>query len=142
MTTSENPPVLSKEDKEKIKALSRRIKVTKTVATRSVKGKSGDNFVGFAAAWDTVQEDAGHGLVHTGEPEESPLIPGMTLKEARLSALILGMQADLAAHDHAMAGGNISSEHREVAVRGIKHNYAALMADILHAGEPDDEGGS
>ena len=126
-------PALSPEDKAVIKSLSKKIKVTKTVCTRSVKGKAGDTYVGFAAAWDTIQEDGGHNLLHAGETEESPLVPGMTLKESRLAALILGMQADLAAHDHAMAGGNITPAQREVAIRAIKNNYALLLADILHA---------
>jgi len=126
-------PALSPEDKEQIKALAKKIKVTKTVCTRSVKGRSGDTYVGFAAAWDTIQEDGGHNLLHAGETEESPLVPGMTLRESRLAALILGMQADLAAHDHAMAGGNITPEQRHVAIRAVKNNYALLMADILHA---------
>ena len=132
-TGSNRTPTLTPEDKATIKALSKRIKITKTVCTRSVKGKHGDTYVGFAAAWDTIQEDGGHNLVHAGETEESPNVPGMTLKESRLTGLILGMQADLAAHDHAMAGGNITPEQREVAIRSIKHNYALLMADILRA---------
>jgi len=133
-------PALTPEDKAKIKALAKRIKVTKTVCTRSVKGKSGDSYVGFAAAWDTIQEDGGHNLLHAGETEESPLVPGMTLRESRLAALILGMQADLAAHDHAMAGGNITPGQRDGAIRAIKNNYALLMADLLHSDGTDLNG--
>lgn len=139
--STQNSPALTVEDKAKIKALGKRIKVTKAVCTRSVKGKSGDSYVGFAAAWDTVQEDGGHNLVHTGESEESSLVPGMTLKESRLAALILAMQADLAAHDHAMAGGNISPGQRDGAIRAIKNNYALLMAELLHTDNGNGNGG-
>lgn len=133
-TNSASKPILTEEDKAKIREISQRIKVTKVVCTRSVKGKNGDSYAGFSAAWDSIQEDGGQNLLHTGDSEESSAVKGMTVKEARLASLILAMQADLAAHDHAMAGGNITQETWVQATKSIKHNYTLLMADTLHAG--------
>ena len=44
---------------------------------------------------------------------------------------MVGAQVDVAAHDQALAGGNLSIEQRAVAVRSIKHNYAQLMSDMF-----------
>ncbi len=132
---------------EEMKAVLREVRnkmqITKVVCTRSVKGKFGDSYVGFSAAWDTVQDDAGGGadlISAQGDDVQVAMhTSGMTLKEARLAALVLGMQADIAAHDHAMAGGNITQDQRNAAVRAIKHNYSKLMMDELGGEEVSDE---
>ncbi len=107
-----------------------RLVVTKVVCTRSIKNKQGDTFVGFSAGWDTVQEDGGQGLIHAGD-EAAESSSGMSLKESKIAAHILGMQTDMTAIDHALAGSLISSDAHERAARGIKHNYGQLMAKLL-----------
>lgn len=118
------------EMKALVKQVKDRLRITKVVATRSVKGKHGDVFVGYSSAWDSVQEDGGQGLVHTGG-EADEAAQGMTLKEAKMAAYILGMQADTTAFEQAMAGSIITPEQCERACKAIKHNYGQLMAKLL-----------
>ena len=63
---------------------------------------------------------------------------GMTLREGRLAALVLGMQVDIAAHEHAVAGSNITSEQLQNARRSIKANYTRLMLEVLGNGNGGD----
>jgi hypothetical protein len=119
---------------DEIKNLLRRvqsnIRITKVVATRAVKGKGGDTYAGFSAAWNTVQDDSGGGIeaLLTDAAEAQS---GMTLREARVAHLMLAMQADLAAHDAALAGGNISNNYHLEAQRGIKANYSRMIRETL-----------
>ena len=126
---------VSVEMKNALKKIKDSVRITKIVCTRSVKGKHGDSYVGFSAAWDTIQDDAGGGAdqISTLESVDTAksLGQGLSLRESRLAALVLGMQVDVAAHDQALAGGNLSIEQRAVAVRSIKHNYAQLMSDMF-----------
>jgi len=122
-----------------IQRLKERLRVTKVVCTRSVKGRSGDHYVGFSAAWDSTQDDAGGAAdLMTPQGEGDMAIAqtqiGMTLKEAKVAAFVLGMQADIAAHDHSAAGGSISEEQRDQALRAIKTNYSRLIVDMLGDG--------
>jgi len=111
------------------------LRVTKVVCTRSVKGRGGDHYVGFSAGWDTVQDDAGGGAdlnsAQDGDTAQATHDSGMTLRDAKMAAYVLGMQADLAAHDAAVAGSSITPEQHEAAQRGIKANYTKLMVDML-----------
>jgi hypothetical protein len=59
----------------------------------------------------------------------------MTLREAKIAAVILGMTADRTAHQNAWAGGNISAEHLNDALRGINNAYGKLLKDLLIEGE-------
>lgn len=129
----------TEEQKARLKRIKDSLKVTKVVCTRSVKGKNGDAYVGWSAGWDTVQEDGGHGLVHTGTSEESPEVPGMSVSDAKLATLVLGMQVDLAAHDNAMAGGSINGDQRQMARKAITHNYTKLLAEALKNGSSSSE---
>lgn len=119
---------MTKEQVDLLKGIKNKMRITKVVCTRSVKGKYGDTYVGFSAAWDTVQDDAGGGTDLISDEGTSS---GMTMKEARLASLLLAMQADIAATDHAMASGNITVEQREMAVKAAKHNYGKLLTAEL-----------
>lgn len=126
--------VLTAEDKDTIRRVKDKIRITKVVATRSVKGRAGDHYVGFSAAWDTIQDDAGGGaeLVTAQENDQALAFDqGMTIKEAKLAGYILAMQADISAHQHAAAGGNISPDQCNAAIKAIKNNYSRLMADMF-----------
>ena len=131
--------------KSELKALVDRVKkglvVTKVVATRSVKGTRGDTFVGFSAAWNSVQEDGGQGLV-TSLEEESQTVTAMTMEEAIVASIILAREADTAAYRNAAAGGNISPELATKAVTAIRANYnkALLQAfDLQESQERHDK---
>lgn len=137
---------VAKELREALTRVKTHLRVTKVVCTRSVKGRSGDHYVGFSAAWDSIQDDAG-GAADLGSTSSdtdltrSAHIGGMSLKDGRLAGLVLGMQADLAAHDHAMAGSNITVEQRAEAIKTIRHNYYRLMTELMK-GNGTENGGS
>ena len=125
--------------KAEIKRVRDMVRVTKVVCTRSVKGRGGDSYVGFSAAWDSIQDDGGGAAdlasaSTDAEVQQANASGGLTLREARIAAYVLAMQADIAAHDHAMAGGNISPEQRESAVRALKANYNRLLTDLVGNG--------
>jgi len=123
--------------KDALDNVKKHVRITKVVCTRSVKGRGGDNYVGFSAAWDTIQDDSGGGAdlnsAQDGDVEQAQH-GGMTLKEGRIAAHVIAMQADLAAHEHATAGGNLSAEQLENARRAIKNNYTTLMVESLRNG--------
>ena len=104
------------------------LRVTKVVCSRSVKGPNGDSYLGFSAAWDSVQDDAGG--ADLAAPEEGSS-KGLSLKESRLAAIILAMQTDLAAHNHAFAGGNLSEAELQRVVSGIKAGYNRLIVETM-----------
>lgn len=103
------------------------LKITKVVCTRSVKSPRGDIFVGFSAAWNSIQDDGGQNLLETMEEDVSN--QGMSLKEARAAAHLLAMQADVSAYENAVASCLISPDKAERAIRVIKSNYAKLLKD-------------
>lgn len=113
------------------------MRVSKVVATRAIKTKNGDFFVGLSAAWDTTQEDAGGmgadliDAMSTGEQEQAISQRGMTLKQAKVAGLLLGMQVDIQAVNHALCGGAISESECDTAVRAIKRNYMLKTAETL-----------
>lgn len=116
-----------------------KMRVTKVVATRSVKGARGDSFAGFAAAWETVQDDSGGRGAELIDTLDEPLGPqGMTLKEARVAHLLLALEADVSATEAAMAGGNISFEDGDNRIRMYKNNYAKLIRRATGQGSEDD----
>ena len=113
------------------------IRVTKVTATRSVKSPRGDHFVGFSAQYDSVQDDgSGPGEDHVGETasgEGTTPIGSMSLKEARMAAALVQMQADLCAIEHAYAGGDLKQSQRNDEVKRIKGNFGRLLMDLLGA---------
>lgn len=124
-------------DEKAMAALLRRVKqnlrVTKVVATRSVKGKHGDHFAGFAASYDSVQDEpAGSGKDLMGVvSDEAIAASGMTLREARVAYYLVAMQADILAHEAALANGGISGQHCSDAIKAIRSNYGKLIRKYL-----------
>ena len=130
---------MDKDLKATLENIKRHMRITKVTCTRSVKGRNGDNYVGFSAAWDTIQDDVGGATdAHVSSLTQGELAEassrGLTLRESRLASLVLGMQVDIAAHDHALASGNLTSEQHAMAIRTIKSSYSQLMADFLKNG--------
>jgi hypothetical protein len=119
------------EVRAKLREIKSKIRVTKVVCTRSVKGRGGDSYVGFSASWDTIQDDGTHDLESVGDIDEGTSLNAMTLKEAVIASKIVAREADLAAYDHAVSGGSISSEHYQQAIRQIKANYDQLILEAL-----------
>ena len=125
------------EDKElqairaRLRDIKKKIRITKVVCTRSVKGRGGDSYVGFSASWDTIQDDCTHDLENVGDIDEAQSLNAMTMKEALIASKIVAREADLAAYEHAVSGGSISSEHYQQAIRQIKANYDQLILEAL-----------
>lgn len=121
---------------DELRALVQRVKaglkITKVVATRSVKGRGGDTFAGFSAAWNSVQEDGGQGLVSsTDDGEESQTLTGMTMQEGIVASILVAREADIAAYRNAAAGGNISQSHADAAIAAIRSNYSKMLVQAL-----------
>lgn len=136
------------DDKEMTSVLQRiksNLRVTKVVATRSVKGQRGDHFAGFAACFDSVQDEGagiGKDLVETLDPTDGNVATGgMTLKEARVAHYLVSMQADIAAHEAALASGSISSQFCSDACKAIRSSYGKLIRRALegNSGAPAEE---
>ena len=142
MTTDDNNNDKRKALREALTRIRDHLKVTKVVCTRSIKGRYGDTYVGFSAAWNSIQDDAGGGGADMISAQDGDVglayANGLSLKEAKIAAYALAMQADIAAHNHALAGGNITLEQRDEAIRVIKANYTQLMLAEM---EQTDNGG-
>lgn len=126
------------EKKKQLRAIRDKIRITKVVATRSVKGRSGDSFAGFSAGWQTVQDDAGGpgADVMAGPDEDAAYASnGMTLKEARVAHYMVSMTADLAALESANANGSISNSYFQQASAGVRSNYNRLIQKALGNGD-------
>lgn len=124
--------------RETLRRIKSNIRITKVVATRAVKSKSGDTYAGFSAAWNTIQDDSGGGIgsILSDEAEASS---GMTLNEARVAHLMVAMQADIAAHDAAMAGGNISIAYHRDAVKDIRSNYSRMIREVFNPSDTESK---
>jgi hypothetical protein len=123
------------EIKERLQAIESKLRITKVVATRSVKGKTGDVFAGFSAGWESFQDDSGEVV-----PDAAEASQGMTMQEARIAHLIVAQAADIAAHEQALATGNISADFFRDRVNGIKRNYGKLVAFALGASNGNGDG--
>lgn len=138
---------LTDEQRAEIKLIKDGLRVSKVVATRAVKTKNGDFFVGLSAAWDTTQEDAG-GMgadlidgMDEGEQNFAIALRGMDLRRAKIAATILGMRVDLQAIDHALGGGAISAGDHRTATNAIKRNYSKLLAEAVAGKNGGNNGG-
>lgn len=124
-------------DKAQFEALVRRVRrglrVTKVVATRSVKTPRGDFFAGFAAAWDSVQDDAGGPGVDLDlvVDSEETAAQGMDLREAVVAHGLVAMQADLAAYRAALANGAITLVEYQETETAVTRNYTRAMQVAL-----------
>ena len=103
-----------------IQKYKRQLKVTKIVATRAIKSRHGDNYAGFTATWDSLQDDN-----PSGDDSQSPT----SLEEARVAYLVLSMETDIAAYQSAWASGQITKEQLQGIVANIRANYITLIQD-------------
>ena len=140
MSDSDSNRPSKEEMRSRIKRIREGIRITKITATRSIKARNGDTFVGFSAAWQSVQDDAGGmGADVQGDPEEDAVAAsqGLTLKDARVARLMLAMECDLAALDSAMANGGISTSQFSDHSSAVRSNYHRLIQREL-GGSQDD----
>ena len=128
---------LTEEQQAQVDAMQKGLRITKVVATRAVKTKAGDFFVGMSAAWDTTQEDAGGmgadliSALSEEDSQQAAVTGGLTIRQARIAAYILGMQVDLQAGAHALGGGAISDAEFVGSAKAIRRKYARLIAGAV-----------
>lgn len=123
----------SEELKDILNRVKSKIRVTKVVATRSVKTGRGDFFSGMSAAWDTTQDDAGGpgADLELTMSDAEQMAQGMTLVESRVARYIIAMEADIGAYEAAFANGALSEAKLQEAVRALKNNYAMLIRNLF-----------
>jgi len=128
--------------KAQLRAIRDKIRVTKVVATRSVKGRNGDSFAGFSAGWQSVQDDhggPGADVMATPADDAAFSSQGMTLKEARVAHYMIAMTADVAALESAHANGSISNKYFSDAVSGVKNQYGRLIQKVMGGKSSDGD---
>lgn len=109
-----------------IKEIKDGIRVTKIIATRSIKTKQGDTYSGFTARWDSVQDDDPSG--------DSPSNP-LTLSEARIAHLLLAKETDIASYTSAIANGSMSLEDGQRAISETQQRYDHILELYYKQGE-------
>ena len=146
MSDASAPTRPSKEEiQAKLREIRKGIRITKITCTRSVKGRNGDSFVGFSAAWQSVQDDvSGPGADVNADVQDDAVYAwqGMTLKDAKLARYMLSMETDIAALESAVANGSITPNYFADAVRGVKNNYNELVLRTMGVISDDDNGDS
>ena len=136
MQTEPSSPFTT-EQRDFIERVKGRMRVSKVVCTRALKTKNGDFFVGFSSAWDTIQEDAGGmgtdliDAMGPGDQQTAMAQRGMTTREAKVAACILGMQVELQAMSHALAGSGITEAEYRAASAAVKRNYGRLLHEAV-----------
>jgi hypothetical protein len=127
---------MSQENKgsEVLARIVKKIRITKVVATKSVKGRDGDSFAGFSAAWDSIQDDyggPGADLMSTSTEDQEQASQGMTLQEASVAMYVVQMNASMAALDAARANGSITKEYYADQKEAVKKNFQGLIQAAL-----------
>lgn len=122
------------EVRDVLRNLRARMRVTKVVATRAVKTRSGDFFAGMSAAWDTTQDDAGGpgSDLNLLVDESASMSSGMSLSEARISAAVLAMETSIAAWRAALIEGAVTTaefDHRVAEVRQRTMEQVSMLLD-------------
>jgi hypothetical protein len=120
--------------KNQLREIRNKIRITKVVATRSVKGQRGDSFAGFSAGWQSIQNDyggAGADAMPDAEEDAENAVQGMTLKEARVAHYMIAMTADIAALESAACNGSISDSYFNDTARSVKNNYGRLIQKVM-----------
>ena len=128
---------LNDDQKAELRRIQNGLRIGKVVVTRAVKTSRGDFFVGWSAAWDTIQEDAGGmgadliDAMDDGEQHAVLRQHGMSQRQARIASLILSRSVDLQAGLHALGGGAISDSDFAQSARAIKNKYDRLIASAV-----------
>jgi len=131
------------EIQKKLRHIRKGLRITKITCTRSVKGRNGDSFLGFSAAWQSVQDDvSGPGADVNADIEDDAVYAaqGMSIKDAKLARYMLAMECDLGALESALANGGISPNYFKDAVTGVRNNYNQLL--LREMGAFVDDGNS
>lgn len=100
-----------------LKTLAERMRVGRVAVRRSVKTPTGDTEVELEAVIVPAEKD--------GDLWDS------TLREAKVASHMLALQADIAAHEEALASGTIPEKFCRDQIAAVKSSYARLIqADL------------
>ena len=94
----------------------------------------------MSAAWDSVQTDAAGAAdldLVLGTADEAA--SGMSIEEARVSHLLLSLEASIGAWRSALSEGAITPEQFEARVRDLKRNTVAHLERVLPPEDPDTD---
>jgi hypothetical protein len=119
-----------REIKERLRRIRDGIRITKITCTRSVKGRNGDSFVGFSAAWQSVQDDQGGLGADVGATPQDDAVyaaQGVKMQDAKIARYMLSMECDIAALESAAANGSITPQMFSDSVRGVRETYNRLV---------------
>lgn len=123
-----------------LRNIKQNLRVTKVVATRSVKTQRGDFFAGFSAAWNSVQEEGPGADLDVTMSTEDISNSGMTLTESKVAQHLVSMQADMAAYEAAFVNNAISASELADITRALKNNYGKLIqADLVKSEKHNEE---
>jgi hypothetical protein len=132
----------TKDLKTELRAIRDKIRITKVVATRSIKGQRGDSFAGFSAGWQSIQNDyggAGADAMPDAQEDAENASQGMTLKEARVAHYMVAMTADIAALESAACNGSISDSYFNDTAAAVKNNYGRLIQKVMGTSSDADK---
>lgn len=122
-----------KSKQQVVKSIREKLKITKVVVTRTIKSRDGDLFVGFSAAWDSIQEDIGPGTdlsdTLTEAEKASSISRGMSIAEAKIASYLLAAEVEETAINRAQANGAPLTQ--EYSVPEMKLRYARLISRLL-----------
>ena len=101
-----------------IKKILSQMRISEVVASRTVTGQNGETHIGFSAEFLDTSASG-----------------GLTPHEAKVAAIVLGLQVDRAAHQNAWAGGNLTQDQRAAALASINQSYGTLLLEAIN--EPE-----
>jgi len=101
---------------DRLAGLSQRLRITKVTCRRTVKTPTGDTEVEYEAV--IVPAEEGDGWVSS-------------LREAKVATHMLALQADIAAHEDALASGTIPEKFCRDQIQSVRTTYARLIQKDL-----------
>jgi hypothetical protein len=115
---------------EQLQSIRNRIRVTKLVATRSIKSRAGDVFIGYSAHFQSHQDDGADQVPEADEINEFSE-QGLPLEEAKIARLLLSMEADIGALEASLANGSISEEFFKDSLKALRSGYNKRLAKVV-----------
>jgi len=111
-----------------VQEIKTRMNVTTITCARTVRGRFGDEYLAMSVDLESVKNQ---------DPSGQGTVAGMSIKEAKITALLLAMKTDIGAFRNAVASGLITKEHGEESIRMIKYNHARLLEDEFGGADGD-----
>lgn len=108
-----------------------RFRVTRVICTRSATSEAGEVYVGLEGGLsDAWGGPAGAPWAPPEAAEPEGAASPMDLKEARVAALVLGMQVDVLVAQRSWAGSGGSAQELSQQIAQIEADYASLILDL------------